>query len=177
MDVDRDAAPADSEAPAKKRRVKKIDVPFTSLATSLDPAVLEKFKEQEAQMHAADKLVQDTKVRTYTHVTCIPVNTSTGPQTIAELWTTLNEYMSVATSSDEKFNDRYAPYVQPPEKTKLLAMLQEVEDWLYSEEGEDATKSACVTKLDTLKTLGAPSSGVSRSRRVLQRDRRAPDDA
>ncbi|KAF9234292.1 heat shock protein 70 family [Melanogaster broomeanus] len=103
MDVDGEAAPA--EAPAKKRRVKKIDVPFTSLAASLDPAVLEKFKEQEAQMHAADKLVQDT---------------------------------------------------EPAEKTKLLAMLQEGEDWLYSEEREDATKSAYVGKLASLKAVGDP---------------------
>lgn len=61
MDVDGEAQPAD--APKKKRVVKKIDVPFTSFATSLDPSILEKLKEQEAQMHAADKLVQDTEVR------------------------------------------------------------------------------------------------------------------
>ncbi|KAF9245429.1 hypothetical protein BU15DRAFT_59020 [Melanogaster broomeanus] len=74
------------------------------------------------------------------------------PRAIAELRTTLNEYMSEATSSDEKFDDRYAPYVQPAEKT----MLQEVEDWLYSEEREDATKSAYVGKLDALKAVGDP---------------------
>ncbi|KAF9235978.1 hypothetical protein BU15DRAFT_77476 [Melanogaster broomeanus] len=55
----RGAAPV--EGPAKKSRVKKIDTLFTSLMTSLDLAVLEKFKEQDAQMHATDKLIQDTK--------------------------------------------------------------------------------------------------------------------
>jgi heat shock protein 4 len=63
--------------------------------------------------------------------------------------------------------------VQPAEKEKLLAALQEAEDWLYSEEGEDATKSAYVAKLDTLKALGDPITNrwresEERSRSVSQ---------
>ena len=46
--------------------------------------------------------------------------------------------------------------MQPAEKDKLLVALQEAEDWLYSEEGEEATKSAYVSKLDALKALGDP---------------------
>jgi len=53
-------------------------------------------------------------------------------------------------------DDRYAAYVQPEEKKKLLEQLQEAEDWLYTEEGEDATKSAYVSRLDALKVLGDP---------------------
>jgi len=53
-----------------------------------------------------------------------------------------------------KLEDRYASYVKPEEKEKLLHMLQDAEDWLYSEEGEDATKSAYVAKLDALKSIG-----------------------
>jgi len=55
-----------------------------------------------------------------------------------------------------KLDDRYAPYVQPSEKEKLLAALQEAEDWLYTEEGEEASKSAYVSRLDSLKVLGDP---------------------
>lgn len=55
-----------------------------------------------------------------------------------------------------KLDDRYAAYVQPGEKEKLLAALQESEDWLYTEEGEDATKSAYTTRLDALHALGEP---------------------
>ena len=55
-----------------------------------------------------------------------------------------------------KLDDRYAVYVQPQEKEKLLVALQQAEDWLYSEEGEDATKSVYVEKLDSLKVLGDP---------------------
>jgi heat shock protein 4 len=55
-----------------------------------------------------------------------------------------------------KLDERYASYVQPAEKQKLLVALQEAEDWLYSEEGEDTTKSAYVARLDALKVLGDP---------------------
>jgi len=72
-----------------------------------------------------------------------------------------------------KLDDRYAAFVQPAEKEKLLVALQEAEDWLYSEEGEDATKSAYVSKLDVLKSLGDPIShrwkeSEERSRSVSQ---------
>lgn len=55
-----------------------------------------------------------------------------------------------------KLEDRYAIYVQESEKSSLLKGLQESEDWLYSEEGEDAQKSAYVKRLDTLKATGDP---------------------
>jgi heat shock protein 4 len=55
-----------------------------------------------------------------------------------------------------KLDGRYAIYVQEKEKSDLLAGLQEAEDWLYSEEGEDATKSQYVERLDKLKVMGDP---------------------
>lgn len=35
-------------------------------------------------------------------------------------------------------------------------MLQDAEDWLYTEEGEDAIKSLYVSKLDAVKAVGGP---------------------
>jgi heat shock protein 4 len=55
-----------------------------------------------------------------------------------------------------KLEDRYAPFVQPQEKDALLAELSKDEDWLYSEEGEDATKSAYVSRIEAAKKLGDP---------------------
>jgi heat shock protein 4 len=55
-----------------------------------------------------------------------------------------------------KLDERYVQFVQPEEKEKLLVALQEAEDWLYTDEGEDATKSAYVARLDALKLLGDP---------------------
>lgn len=42
------------------------------------------------------------------------------------------------------------------DKDALREQLTVAEDWLYSEEGEDAKKSAYVEKLDGLKKLGDP---------------------
>ena len=55
-----------------------------------------------------------------------------------------------------KLDNRYANNVQESEKSGLLAGLQDSEDWLYTEEGEDATKSAYVKRLDGLKVMGDP---------------------
>jgi len=55
-----------------------------------------------------------------------------------------------------KLDDRYAPYVVAQEKEQLLVLLTQAEEWLYSEEGEDATKSAYTEKLDSLKIHGDP---------------------
>src|SRR5712691_4723865 len=55
-----------------------------------------------------------------------------------------------------KLEDRYAHFVQPQEKDSLLAELSKDEDWLYSEEGEDATKSAYVSRIEAAKKLGDP---------------------
>lgn len=57
-----------------------------------------------------------------------------------------------------KLDDRYAAYVKAEEKQKLLSALAEAEDWLYSSEGEEATKSVYVGRLDGLKVLGDPIS-------------------
>jgi heat shock 70kDa protein 4 len=55
-----------------------------------------------------------------------------------------------------KLEDRYAAYVTPAEKEKLMTLCSQAEDWLYSEEGEDATKSAYTSQLDALKAIGDP---------------------
>ncbi|CCL98188.1 uncharacterized protein FIBRA_00182 [Fibroporia radiculosa] len=121
----------EAEAPKKKVIKRKKDVPFVWGSTSLDTAILEKFKEQEAQMHAADKLVMDTEDRK----------------------NALEEYVY---DTRGRLDERYAPYVKAQEKETLLAALSQAEDWLYTEEGEDATKSAYVERLDALKKLGDP---------------------
>ncbi|KAF8644816.1 hypothetical protein AX16_008273 [Volvariella volvacea WC 439] len=131
MDVDASADGAAPAPPKKKRIVKKKEIAFIAGNTSLEKSVLEALKEKEAQMYANDKLVQDTEDRK----------------------NALEEYVYDTRS---KLEDRYASFVQPEEKTKLLAGLQEAEDWLYTEEGEEATKSAYVQRLDALKAIGDP---------------------
>ncbi|KAJ7363774.1 heat shock protein 70 family [Mycena albidolilacea] len=130
MDVDPAAEGAAPPAP-KKKRVKKRELPFVASTSSMDKATVEALREQENAMHAADKLVMDTEDRK----------------------NALEEYVY---DMRAKLDERYLPFVQAEEKSKLLVALQEAEDWLYSDEGEDATKSAYVSRLDALKVLGDP---------------------
>lgn len=60
MDVD--PAVEGAAPPKKKKVVKKKEIPFVATASSLDKSIIETLKEQENQMHAADKLVMDTEV-------------------------------------------------------------------------------------------------------------------
>lgn len=126
-----EAMEVDGEAPKKKRVVKKHEIPFSTRTSSLDSSVIDKLKELEAEMHAADKLVMDTEDRK----------------------NALEEYVY---DMRAKVDERYSSFAQAAEKEKLNGMFQEVEDWLYSDEGEDATKSAYVAKLDSLKAVGDP---------------------
>ncbi|KAI0665859.1 heat shock protein [Trametes maxima] len=143
-----DGAEGEAAEPKKKKIVKKKEVPFVWGATSLDASVVEQLKELEAQMNAADKLVQDTEERK----------------------NALEEFVYDTRS---RLDERYAPYVKADEKEKIKAALQEAEDWLYSEDGEDATKSVYVQRIDALHALADPvinryKESESRSRVVSE---------
>lgn len=55
-----------------------------------------------------------------------------------------------------KLDGKFAQYTTASEKETLLAALSQAEEWLYTEEGEDALKSAYVSRLDALLALGGP---------------------
>ncbi|PKI84710.1 adenyl-nucleotide exchange factor sse1 [Malassezia vespertilionis] len=127
---------AEGEPPkTEKRIVKKLqrkdDLPVESNILVLANTQLEKYRETENEMHASDRLVADTEDRK----------------------NALEEYIYDQRS---KLDERLASFVQPEEKTKFLEALGEAEDWLYTEEGEEATKSAYTQRLDKLLKMGAP---------------------
>jgi len=55
-----------------------------------------------------------------------------------------------------KLEDRYAHFIQSQGRDVLIVELSKEEDRLYSEDGEDATKSAYVTRIDAARKLGDP---------------------
>lgn len=131
--VDPAAEVPEGEKPKTEvRRVKKLqrkdDLPISTSYATFDEKRVAEFKETEGKLHAADKLVADTEERK----------------------NALEEYIY---DTRGKLDERYAAFVQPEEKEKILAQLTESEDWLYSEEGEDAAKSAYVSRLDNLVQL------------------------
>ncbi|WFD33616.1 adenyl-nucleotide exchange factor sse1 [Malassezia cuniculi] len=132
--VDPAAEVPEGEKPKTEiRRVKKLqrkdDLPIETAYSSVNDKRVAEMKEFEGKLHAADKLVIDTEERK----------------------NALEEYIYDMRS---KLDERFAAFVQPQEKEKLLGLLSEAEDWLYSEEGEDASKSAYVSRLETIVTPG-----------------------
>ena len=131
MDTAEGGEPAAPAAPKMKKVIKKTDIPVVAGYSGLDQTVVNEYREKEGEMHSSDKLVMETEERK----------------------NALEEYVY---DMRGKLDDRYASYVQAEEKEKLLAGLAEAEDWLYTEEGEDAQKSAYVAKLDKLLEIGGP---------------------
>lgn len=120
------------EETRKVRKVKRTgECPIVGGYGGFTPEVRDQFFEEEGKMASSDKLVVETEERK----------------------NALEEYVY---DTRGKLDGRYAPFVQADEKEKLLAGLQNAEDWLYSDEGDDATKSAYVEKLNELKKIGDP---------------------
>jgi len=137
-DVPVDAAAMDTDGAApktEKRKVKKVqrknDLPIVSGLGGKEASLLAELKEKEGQMYASDKLVLDTEDRK----------------------NALEEFIYDQRS---RLDERYKAFVKADEKEKYLAALNEQEEWLYSDEGEDALKSAYVEHLDALKKIGDP---------------------
>eukprot|EP00290_Baffinella_frigidus_P015828 CAMPEP_0180215816 /NCGR_PEP_ID=MMETSP0987-20121128/15773_1 /TAXON_ID=697907 /ORGANISM="non described non described, Strain CCMP2293" /LENGTH=843 /DNA_ID=CAMNT_0022174651 /DNA_START=55 /DNA_END=2586 /DNA_ORIENTATION=+ len=139
------AAPAPEEAPAgedksaaepvaKKTKVKKHDLPVSGAGTfQLSPSTLEAFKTAEYEMSVQDKHIKDLQERRNdleTYIYKMRDECSTGQ---------LSEYISAA------------------DKETFLPMLDQMEDWLYSDEADSANKSLFIAKLDELKAFGGPA--------------------
>ncbi|GAA6009372.1 hypothetical protein JCM11491_004297 [Sporobolomyces phaffii] len=132
------AAPAEGEAaaepaapPKKVRKTTKTALPTSAAGLRLDTSVVDEYKEKEGQMYATDKLVIETEDRK----------------------NALEEYVY---DVRDKLEGSWKKFASADEAEKLRALASQAEDWLYSDEGEDATKSAYVERLDGLKALGGP---------------------
>nr|WKJ30260.1 Hsp-3 [Glaciozyma antarctica PI12] len=127
--VEGEAAPA---PPAKKaKKSVKTVLPISAGGLSLDVSIVNEFKEAEGQMAASDKLVLETEDRK-------------------------NALYVYVYDVREKLEGQWKKYTNAADKEALLTLASESQDWLYSDEGEDATKSAYVARLDALKVVGDP---------------------
>ncbi|GMK56531.1 hypothetical protein CspeluHIS016_0303710 [Cutaneotrichosporon spelunceum] len=114
-----------------KKLVRKGDYQTVAQYNTVPANLINDYQEEEGKMAASDKLVTETEERK----------------------NALEEYVY---ETRGRLDDRYKLYVQASEKETLMNGLAEAEDWLYSDEGEDATKSAYVSKLDALRKIGDP---------------------
>lgn len=128
----KDAAAPKTEIRKVKKLQRKADLTIVSGFTGgKDAALVAEMKEVEGQLYSNDKLVIDTEDRK-------------------------NALEEMIYDQRSKLDDRYKLFITPEEKDKYLAALNAQEEWLYSEEGEDANKSAYVERIDALQKIGAP---------------------
>jgi heat shock 70kDa protein 4 len=102
MDAEPTPPPPPPQTRKVKKQVRKADLPIVGGGTSLDPALKELYKEKEAQMSIADKLIADTEDRK----------------------NALEEYIY---DTRGKLDDVYAEYASEEEKARFRAMLDAAE--------------------------------------------------
>ncbi len=108
-----------------------IPVSVSAMTPALGKQALMEKTEAEGNMCSADKLVADT----------------------SDARNALEEYIYEARG---KLEDAWSQYASPADKDRLLSLMSVAEEWLYSEEGEESTKSVYLAKLQELKAIGGP---------------------
>jgi heat shock protein 4 len=132
------------EQPVTKTVQRKTDVPVVFVNTALDSKTTNALKEAENSMYANDRLVKDTE----------------------QAKNSLEEYIYSSRSKLDSSGE-WGACAKPEERTSMLAQLDQIESWLYSEEGEDVSKSVYQGKLAELKVIGDTIS-----KRLLEEEER-----
>ncbi|KAJ3340463.1 adenyl-nucleotide exchange factor sse1 [Entophlyctis luteolus] len=121
---------ANADKPKFKRVTRKHDLPIVVSTLGASAELVREWHALEAEMAVADRLVMDT----------------------AEKKNQLEEYVYYARG---KLEMAWTEFILDSDRTVFLSELTEMEDWLYGD-GEDATKSVYVEKLQVLKAKGDP---------------------
>ena len=113
-----------------KKIIKKHDLSIVAVTTATSHELLSTWMASEGEMQASDRLVIDT----------------------ADRRNALEEYVYDVRS---KLEMAWSEFILDADRTVFMKALNDMEEWLYGE-GEDATKSVYVEKLNELKKLGDP---------------------
>lgn len=131
METENTEAPEAEKQPKMKKVTRKHPLSIVSKNSSLPTSIMNTYREAESQMAAQDKLVIDTEYKK----------------------NALEEYVYDTRS---KVSYTYDEFVDPKIKDSFLKQLDDMEEWLYTDEGSESTKSVYVKKLDELKKIGDP---------------------
>lgn len=115
----------------KKKRFRKVELKIEAKIAGLSTADVSAATEQELKMAQQDRIIEET-------------------------FNKRNELESFVYEMRNQLSDKLADYITSEDKAKLEDDLTEAEDWLYSDEGFDSTKSVYQTKLDGLRKLTKP---------------------
>jgi len=119
-----------SEEPAKKR-FKKVDLRVEANVPGMDEKEVQGLIEKELSMAQQDRIIEETSDKR-------------------------NELESYIYEARGQLDGKYADFVSSADKESFNAKLTELEDWLYSDEGFDSTKSVYQAKLDEALAFGRP---------------------
>lgn len=130
---DGEAKEGAEETPAepKKKRFRKVELKVFADVPGMKAAEISAATEQELAMAQQDRIIEET-------------------------FNKRNELESFVYDMRGHISDRLAEYISTDEKATLENKLVEAEDWLYSDEGFDSTKSVYQAKLDELRKLSSP---------------------
>ncbi|KAL6234438.1 hypothetical protein BDW75DRAFT_212197 [Aspergillus navahoensis] len=143
--METDAAEQPKKTRKVKKQVRKGDLPISAGTAQLEQSLKDAWQERENSMYMEDKLVAETDEKK-------------------------NELEGTIYELRDKIDGVYAEFASEEEKDKLRSKLTDLEDWLY-EDGEDATKSVYVAKLDEIRFVAGPI--VQRHREKLEAERQA----
>lgn len=121
---------AKTEQP-KKKRFRKIELTVTADVGGLSNAEVLAATEQELKMAHQDRVIEET-------------------------FNKRNELESFVYEMRNQVADRLADFITESERATLEEQLATAEDWLYTDEGFDSTKSVYQNKLDELRKLTNP---------------------
>jgi heat shock protein 4 len=124
-------AKSGEEAPASPVSDSSTQLSVSTCTPTLNKQTLMEKAEAEASMCATDKLVAAT----------------------SDARNGLEEYIYEVRG---KMESTWSAYASPADKERLQSLMAAAEQWLYSDEGEDATKSVYLSKLQELKSIGGP---------------------
>ncbi|CAF0893649.1 unnamed protein product [Brachionus calyciflorus] len=115
----------------KKKKTKAIDLALTARVPQLSKQELNELVEQELAM-----IQQDRKERER-----------------SEAKNSVEEYIYEIRG---KLSEQYEHFITEQNKNTFMALLDETENWLYSDEAENQEKSVYVERLQSLKNFGEP---------------------
>uniref|UniRef100_A0AAV1VB66 Heat shock protein 70 n=1 Tax=Peronospora matthiolae TaxID=2874970 RepID=A0AAV1VB66_9STRA len=121
----------DKAAGPKKKRFRKVELIVQSQVGGLSTTDVSSATEQELKMAQQDRVIEDT-------------------------FNKRNELESFVYEMRNQITDKLAAFITSDEKSNLEKKLVDTEDWLYTDEGFDSTKSVYQQKLDDMRKLSSP---------------------
>ncbi len=126
---DADAINGKNIAPSKKKKFRKIGINVLANTPSLDKTELDLAVENEVEMKHQDSVLQETANKR-------------------------NELESYIYTTRDKISQEWKQFMTESLAADFSKKLDDAEEWLYSDEGFESTKSKYATKLEELRLIG-----------------------